>query len=109
MHIVASGTPTWYGLHARRGMKAIGAHGILSKRLGMLAHDCRAPCRRLEDAVDASCNVRLLRELVYVKEITGQQSPESTIKLLLGANSDAADAMTFTTRFYAVAGRIQPA
>ena len=74
LHIAASDTLTWYGVHAKRGLEAIEAHGILPKRLGVLVHDCWAPYWKLDDSIHALCNAHLLRELVYVKEITGQQS-----------------------------------
>ena len=86
LHIAASDTLTWYGVHTKRGLEAMEAHGILPKRLGVLVHDCWAPYWRLDDSVHALCNAHLLRELVYVKEITGQQWPESMMQLLLGAN-----------------------
>ncbi|MDQ2822614.1 MAG: IS66 family transposase [Pseudomonadota bacterium] len=86
LHIAASDTLTWYGVHAKRGLEAIEAHGILPKRLGVLVHDCWAPYWRLDDSIHALCNAHLLRELLYVKELTGQQWPESMMQLLLGAN-----------------------
>ncbi|MDM5182071.1 transposase [Massilia sp. DJPM01] len=52
----------------------------------MLVHDCWAPYWRLDDSIHALCNAHLLRELLYVKEITGQQWPESMMQLLLSAN-----------------------
>jgi len=86
LHIAANDTLTWYGVHAKRGLEAIEAHAILPKRLGVLVHDCWAPYWKLDDSIHALCNAHLLRELVYVKEITGQQWPESMMQLLLGAN-----------------------
>jgi transposase len=86
LHIAASDTLTWYGVQAKRGMEAIEAHGILPKRLGVLVHDCWAPYWQLDDSIHALCNVHLLRELLHVKDITGQQWPESMMQLLLGAN-----------------------
>jgi transposase len=85
LHIAANETHTWYGVHARRGMEAIEAHGILRKRLGVLVHDCWAPYWQL-DCIHALCNAHLLRELVYVKEITTQAWPQQMIDLLLNAN-----------------------
>ena len=85
LHIAANETHTWYGVHARRGMEAIEAHGILRKRLGVLVHDCWAPYWQL-DCVHALCNAHLLRELVYVKEITSQTWPQQMMDLLLNAN-----------------------
>lgn len=86
LHIAASDKLTWYGVHAKRGLEAIEAHGILPKRIGVLVHDCRAPYWRLDDCVHALCNAHLLRELVYVKEITEQEWPQSMTDLLLSAN-----------------------
>lgn len=40
LHTVATDTYTWYGVHARRGMEAIAAQGILPKRIAVLVHDC---------------------------------------------------------------------
>ena len=57
----------------RRVVKArLDEHGILAKRTGVLVHNCWAPYWRLEDSVHALCNAHLLRELLYVKESTGQ-------------------------------------
>lgn len=86
LHIAASATLTWYGVHAKRGMEAIEAHGILPKHIGVLVHDCWAPYGRLNDATHALCNAHLLRELVYVKESTGQQWPSAMMRLILDAN-----------------------
>ena len=40
LHTVGSHTHTWYGVHAKRGMQAIEAHGILPKRIAVLVRDC---------------------------------------------------------------------
>jgi transposase len=85
LHIAANESHTWYGVHARRGMQAIEAHGILPKLLGVLVHDCWAPYWQL-DCIHALCNAHLLRELVYVKEITTQAWPQKMMDLLLNAN-----------------------
>lgn len=55
-------------MHAKRGLEAIVAHGILPKRLGVLVHDCWAPYWKLDDGLHALCNAHLLRELVYAQE-----------------------------------------
>jgi transposase len=85
LHIAANETHTWYGVHARRGMEAIEAHGILPRLLGVLVHDCWAPYWQL-DCIHALCNAHLLRELVYVKDITTQAWPQQMMDLLLNAN-----------------------
>ena len=58
----ATHTHTWYGVHARRGMEAIEAQGILPKRIAVLVHDCWKPYWQL-DCVHALCNAHLLRRL----------------------------------------------
>ena len=109
LHIAATETLTWYGVHAKRGLEAIEAHGILPKRIGVLMHDCWAPYWQLDDGTHALCNAHLLRELVYVQELTGQAWPKAMTNLLLNANKlcealrqqqrtlGAADIAAFTT------------
>lgn len=92
LHIAASDQLTWYGVHAKRGLEAIEAHGILPRRIGVLVHDCWAPYWRLDDSIHALCNAHLLRELAYVKEITGQDWPQAMTDLLLSANKSCAAA-----------------
>jgi len=87
LHIAADETHTWYGVHGKRGLAAIDEHGILAARTGVLVHDCWAPYWRLEDSVHALCNAHLLRELLYVKESTGQAWPRTMSNLLLNANA----------------------
>ena len=99
LHIAANDTLTWYGLHAKRGMEAITAHGILPNRLGVLVHDCWAPYWKLDDATHALCNAHLLRELLYVKELTGHQWPQEMTDFLLSANQLCWAARRSGTRF----------
>jgi len=74
LHVVVSQTHTWYGIHGRRGMEAIGAHGILPRRRAVTVHDCWKPYWQL-DCVHALCNAHLLRELVYAKRSEANHSP----------------------------------
>ena len=86
LHIAANDTHTWYGVHAKRGIEAIEAHGILPKRLGVLVPDCWVPYWQL-DSVHALCNAHLLRELVYVQEVTDQPWAHKMKAFLLNANA----------------------
>lgn len=86
LHIAANDTHTWYGVHGKRGMAAIEAHGILAGRTGVLVHDCWAPYWRLDDSTHALCNAHLLRELLYAKETTGQPWAQAMSDFLLNAN-----------------------
>lgn len=85
MHVAATADLTWYGMHAKRGLEAIAAHGILPKRIGILVHDCWAPYWKLDDGLHALCNAHLLRELVYAQEVTGHDWPAAMAELLLNA------------------------
>ena len=85
LHVAANDSHTWYGVHAKRGMEAIAAQAILPQRLGVLIHDCWAPYWQLAGA-HALCNAHLLRELLYVKELTGERWPARMSELLLRAN-----------------------
>jgi len=69
-----------------RGFAAILAHGILPTRLSVLVHHCRSPCWQF-DCVHALCNAHLLRELVYVQEVTGQIWPQQMRDFLCQANT----------------------
>ena len=85
LHTAASETLTWYGAHAKRGMIAIEAHGILRKRIAVLVHDCWGPYWDI-DCVHALCNAHLLRELIFVHESTGQCWVQRMMGLLRRAN-----------------------
>ncbi|MFC3375143.1 IS66 family transposase [Rugamonas sp. CCM 8940] len=85
MHVAATATLTWYGLHEKRGIEAMAAHGILPKRMGVLVHDCWAPYWKLDDGSHALCNAHLLRELTYVRQLTDQTWPTELMELLLNA------------------------
>ena len=85
LHVAATPTLTWYGLHEKRGVDAMTEHGILPKRTGVLVHDCWAPYWKLDDGLHALCNAHLLRELTYVRQLTGQAWPTAMANLLLNA------------------------
>lgn len=85
MHVAATDRLTWYGLHEKRGLDAIAAHGILPKRIGVLVHDCWSPYWQLDEGPHALCNAHLLRELAYVQQLTGQTWPAAMTALLLNA------------------------
>jgi transposase len=85
LHTVATSTHTGYGVHAKRGGEVIEAHGIPPKRNAVLGHDCWRPYWQL-DCVHALCSASLLRELIFLRETTGQAWNQHMIDLLLDAN-----------------------
>lgn len=86
LHVVATETATLYGIHAKRGMEAIKAHGLLPNYLGILVHDCFSPYWNLSCG-HALCNAHLLRELVYIGDTTGQEWPQQMINFLNSSNT----------------------
>lgn len=96
LHTAASETHTWYGVHAKRGMEAIEAHGILPKRVAVLVHDCWMPYWKL-GCEHALCNAHLLRELVFLHESTGQAWPQRMIDVLIAARDTCAAARPIAT------------
>ena len=85
LHIVATKSLTWYGVHAKRGIEAIKDHGILTERMGALVHDCWKPYWRL-NGQHILCNSHLVRELNFVFESTQEDWAKRLSQLLLRAN-----------------------
>ena len=91
LHTVASDKLTWYGVHAKRGMPAIKAHGILTHLIGTAVHDCWGPYWRLLCG-HGLCNAHLLRELTFQRETTHQRWPKRMIDLLIRSRDHCAAA-----------------
>jgi transposase len=68
IHVTSSETATFFGLHTKRGSKAIGDIGILPLYRGSVVHDhwhCYFSYRQVKHGL---CNVHHLRELKFVYE-----------------------------------------
>jgi transposase len=85
LHVVATQTLTWVGVHAKRGALAFEALGILPQFKGTLIHDGWAPYRALECG-HGLCNAHHLRELTYVHEELKQPWAGDMIELLTHAS-----------------------
>ena len=90
MHVLASASLTWLGLHAKRGKEAFDALGLLALFTGTLIHDGWAPYRLLEKCKHGLCNAHHLRELTYVHEQFGQGWAKKMIDLLVAASREVA-------------------
>jgi transposase len=82
LHTASTDWFTYLQIHQRRGREAMEGIGILPGFEGTAVHDCWEsywgyPCRH------ALCNAHLLRELMGVKENTGQEWAEEMIWLLI--------------------------
>ena len=68
IHILAAGTLTLKVLHAKRGIEAIEAIGVIPRYGGVLVHDCWAACFSYDQCAHSLCGAHLLRELACVIE-----------------------------------------
>ncbi len=85
IHVVASDTATFYGLHEKRGRKAIDAFGIVPLFQGTAVHDHWDPYFLYQQVKHALCNVHHLRELKYAHECEKVEWAEKMSQLLLKA------------------------
>jgi transposase len=68
LHVVSNPTLTFYGVHAKRGVEAMNAWGILSRCTHWLIHDHWKPYFTFDAALHALCNQHHLRELKFLHE-----------------------------------------
>jgi transposase len=73
IHVARTDYLTHYGADARRGKVAIEAIGILPTFQGVFVHGGWMAYDGYRQAQHALCNVHLLRELVYVEEVSAEQ------------------------------------
>jgi transposase len=90
IHVARTDYLTHYAADARRGKLAMDAVGILPQFGGVVVRDGWFSYDEYRQATHALCNVHLLRELVYVEEVSAEQqrwtSPRS--KLLLDIKAE---------------------
>jgi transposase len=89
LHVLATTSLTWLGIHPHRGKKAFDAFGLLKAFVGTLVHDGWKPYRELA-CHRALCNAHHLRELTYVFEEMGQFWANRLIEMLLAACQEVA-------------------
>ena len=90
LHVVATKTLTWYGVHRKRGSDAINHFALLPRFAGRLIHDCLSayfdlPC------LHGLCNAHLLRELVFLHEVQRQKWARRMFDLLLRMHGSVTD------------------
>jgi hypothetical protein len=73
IHVARTEELTHYGYDARRGKLAMDAIGILPSFKGVCVRDGWFSYDEYRQATHALCNVHLLRELVYVEEVSAEQ------------------------------------
>jgi len=82
VHVFSTARLTFYAHHAKRGLDAFKAIGLLVGFRGRRVHDSWAPYLSLP-GLYALCNAHLLRELIGRSEDTGQAWLQALICLLL--------------------------
>ncbi|WP_265664919.1 IS66 family transposase [Verminephrobacter aporrectodeae] len=93
LHTSVTPTHTWYGVHAKRGIEAVNAFGVLKDYAGVLMHDRWAPYWLIQ-CVHALCNAHLLRELTFLAQSSGQAWPQRMMDMLLAAHRGCERART---------------
>lgn len=73
VHVARTDDLTHYGYDARRGESAMDAIGILPAFTGVCVRDGWLSYDKYRSATHALCNVHILRELVYVEEVSAEQ------------------------------------
>ena len=66
MHSASTPTDVLLSVHAKRGVKAMDAAGVLPMFKGVAVHDAWAPYDTYTNATHALCNAHAVRELIYV-------------------------------------------
>ena len=98
LHILATPTLTWYGIHKKRGKEALDFFEILEFYKGRLVHDCWQAYFELQ-CMHALCNAHLLRELVFIHEQMKQDWAKSMSDLLLEINKARDEQMKTASSF----------
>jgi transposase len=98
LHILATPTLTWYGIHKKRGKEALDFFEILEFYKGRLVHDCWQAYFELQ-CMHALCNAHLLRELVFIHEQMKQDWAKSMSDLLLEMNKARDEQMKTASSF----------
>jgi transposase len=93
VHVFSTAQLTFYAHHAKRGLAAFQAIGLLVGFLGRRVHDSWAPYLSLP-GLYALCNAHLLRELIGRSEDTQQAWLQALIRLLLNMQTAVVTAKT---------------
>jgi transposase len=72
VHSASTPLLSWFTVHAKRGVAAMDAAGVLPGFRGVAVHDGWSPYWRYPKAAHALCSAHLLRELEAVAELAGQ-------------------------------------
>jgi transposase len=83
IHVTSSETATFFGLHAKRGSKAVNAMGILPQYRGNVVHDHWHCYFSYQQVKHGLCNVHHLRELKFVHEEENSSWAKEMTDLLL--------------------------
>jgi transposase len=89
LHVVATSTLTWLGVHPKRGRDAITEFDILPGYGGVIVHDGLAAYDYLEWALHAQCNAHLIRHLAAAM---GHDDTKLWARLMTKALLDGAEA-----------------
>ena len=75
VHVARTDHLTHYGFDTRRGKDAMDAIGILPQFRGTCVHDANPSYDQYRQCQHGLCHSHLLRELIYVTEVSAEQEP----------------------------------
>lgn len=86
LHVVSTAQLTFYGVHPKRGTKAMDEFDILPRCKNWIIHDHFKPYFTYKDALHALCNQHHLRELKFLHEEHQESWAQELSAFLLDAN-----------------------
>jgi len=82
IHVCSGGDITLKFVHAKRGLEAMTAIGIIPRYGGVLIHDCWASYLSYDHCGHGLCGAHLLRELAFIHEANGYAWAKNMRRLL---------------------------
>jgi transposase len=86
LHVVSTAQLTFYGVHPKRGTKAMDEFNILPRCKNWIMHDHFKPYFTYQEALHALCNEHHLRELKFLYEEHQESWAEELSAFLIEAN-----------------------
>jgi transposase len=104
LHVASTAELTFYGVHAKRGVQAMDALGVLPLCSQWLVHDHWKPYYAYQ-CLHALCNQHLLRELKFLAEEHHQDWAQKLAQFLRAENENAPDQDLSEAQFKAIHAR----